>query len=293
MADHSARVTGSPARTEAKGELSLSPATAKRITVDGLINGMGPFPMMIDTGAERSLISEELALRIGGSPGAYMTLSTLSGRRAFPTMRVAGLTVGPLSFEDFSLVRIPGEVLGAPAVLGIDAIKGSRLTFDFNANVARLEGTLKRKYIPRDAIVIEARARNHWLLIKNAEVAGTRIALIVDSGNEVSIANRPMRRLLARAERPDDPLFVGICGLNGQQIVGEQRTIRRLTFGQIELTSVPIVYLDTPIFGLLGLEDRPALIVGMETLRAFDKVAIDYPANRLEFTLRGQSTASD
>ena len=51
------------------------------------------------------------------------------------------------------------------------------------------------------------------------------------------------------------------------------------------MTRVPIGYADSPVFAQLGLDDRPALILGMRSLRAFDRVAIDFADRRILFDL--------
>jgi len=267
--------------------------SGQRFTVDSLVNGRGPFPLLVDTGAERSLISNELAASVDGRPGAKVRLSTLAGKKIYPTLIVDGLRVGPLSLRGLAMAQVPQSAIGASGVLGIDALKSARLTFDFRAQTVRIERTLPQEPVSSDAIIVEARVRKHWLLIREARVAGRKVALIIDSGSEVSIANPEMRQLLDREVGRGDPSSVTLCGLTGNLVVGEQRTLKQLTFGPIELTTVPIVFLDSPIFGQLGLDGRPALIIGMETLRAFDRVTIDYPASRFVFVLGNTSATPD
>ncbi len=55
---------------------------------------------------------------------------------------------------------------------------------------------------------------------------------------------------------------------------------------------VPIGYADTPVFAQLGLDDRPALILGMQNLRVFDRVAIDFADRRILFDLPDGSRAN-
>jgi hypothetical protein len=45
-----------------------------------------------------------------------------------------------------------------------------------------------------------------------------------------------------------------------------------------------ILFTSAPIFHQLGLESRPALLLGMNALRAFDKVSIDFGRKQLRMT---------
>jgi hypothetical protein len=51
----------------------------------------------------------------------------------------------------------------------------------------------------------------------------------------------------------------------------------------ITFQNVLVAYVDSPAFPALGLGDKPALLLGMRDLRAFDRVAIDFQAKRVFF----------
>ncbi len=48
---------------------------------------------------------------------------------------------------------------------------------------------------------------------------------------------------------------------------------------------MPITFADSPAFDALGLENRPALILGMDNLRILDRVAIDFDSRSVLFDL--------
>jgi hypothetical protein len=49
------------------------------------------------------------------------------------------------------------------------------------------------------------------------------------------------------------------------------------------MRDVPIAYADAPAFAALGLKDKPVLSLGMQHLRMFDRVAIDFSKQRILF----------
>src|SRR3954468_9984703 len=60
---------------------TLATATdpAGRMTVMTMVNGQGPFPFTIDTGANRSVISDRLAHGLGLSPNGTIMIEGLIG----------------------------------------------------------------------------------------------------------------------------------------------------------------------------------------------------------------------
>ncbi|MEO5972189.1 MAG: hypothetical protein ABIP91_02350, partial [Sphingomicrobium sp.] len=51
------------------------------------------------------------------------------------------------------------------------------------------------------------------------------------------------------------------------------------------LENLAIVFADAHTFRKLGLDKRPALLLGMNAMRAFDKVSIDFANKKLRVTL--------
>jgi hypothetical protein len=55
--------------------------------------------------------------------------------------------------------------------------------------------------------------------------------------------------------------------------------------GRVQLRNIPVLFADAPPFRVLGLSDKPALILGMEELRLFRRVAIDFKRRQILFDL--------
>ena len=58
-----------------------------------------------------------------------------------------------------------------------------------------------------------------------------------------------------------------------------------LSVDRAQLSNLPILFADSPTFHALGLDSEPALILGMEQLRLFNRVAIDFNSQRVLFDL--------
>ncbi|MBL7537670.1 aspartyl protease family protein, partial [Escherichia coli] len=65
----------------------------KRLTVPVAVGNNGPYNFIIDTGAERTVVSRELAgsLRLG--PSAPVVVTSMSGRDRVGTVVVPGLSI--------------------------------------------------------------------------------------------------------------------------------------------------------------------------------------------------------
>ena len=70
----------------------------------------------------------------------------------------------------------------------------------------------------------------------------------------------------------------------GRSVTGaeyQELILRRLEFGGAGLKNLAIVFADAHTFKQLGLEDKPAILLGMNALRAFDMVSIDFAQKKL------------
>ena len=56
---------------------------------------------------------------------------------------------------------------------------------------------------------------------------------------------------------------------------------REITMGPVGLKNLAIVFANAHIFKQLKLDNRPALLLGMNAMRAFKKVSIDFASKKL------------
>jgi hypothetical protein len=72
--------------------------------------------------------------------------------------------------------------------------------------------------------------------------------------------------------------------------MGEYTIVRKLEVGGITLKNMPVVFADSHAFRRLDLDDRPALLLGMNALRSFDRVSIDFARKKLKVVLPEESS---
>ena len=73
--------------------------------------------------------------------------------------------------------------------------------------------------------------------------------------------------------------------MTGQKISADIGWSKDFNIGKANFSTIPIAYADAPPFKKLGLSKRPALLLGMDILRKFDKMAIDFANRRVHFLL--------
>ena len=108
-----------------------------RMTVPVRVNGHGPFPFVVDTGANQSVIASELAKRLGLPIGPMVTLNGIAGAKTTPSTR-ADLKSGRRELAGQILSILPRAALGGEGILGLDAIGGAAVVLNFAGGDLRI-----------------------------------------------------------------------------------------------------------------------------------------------------------
>ncbi|MCC2976923.1 retroviral-like aspartic protease family protein [Sphingomonas sp. PL-96] len=250
-----------------------------RMTVPVSIAGGAAWPFIIDTGSERTVVSSELARRLNLPRGPMRRVLTMGGAVAATTALVPNLRVGPVSIALTEAPVFARRNLGAIGMLGIDALQGHKVSIDLERQTMALLPSRKRRP-PRPArneIVVVAKSLYGQLIVTDARWRGRKIAVVIDTGSTLTVGNS---RLLQIGRKPPPHLGqVEMIAVNGAVIPAELYRLDRLEIGEVSFLKVPVAIADVAPFHRLGLTDRPALLLGMDALRLFQQVDIDF-ANR-------------
>lgn len=260
--------------------LSFRNADQDRMTVPVIIADAGPFDFLVDTGAERSVVSTELARSLKLAPGGGARLFDFTGESAVDTVAVPAMSVGRLGARALEAPSLAAGNLGAPGMLGIDALQGHRIVIDFNRK--RMTLIPSKRHASGEYVV---RATNHvgQLIITDAEFYGKPIAVIVDTGSWLSVGNSAMLALAKHRPRPFRP--VEVISVTGRSFNAELVTVNELRIGGVTFGNFGLAFADVPPFTRFGLRDTPTLILGMSSLKLFQRVEIDFTNREVGFTL--------
>ena len=261
----------------------------RRLAVEVTIGGQGPFSFLVDTGAERTVIARELAARLKLAPGEQLRLATIGGSATVPSFRVAALQMTDLEMTGLVAPAFYGRHIGAAGLIGVDMLEDRRVLIDFRKQHMEILATRKRAApIIRDddAIVVTARNAAGRLILSDARLDGKRIDLIVDTGAQTSVGNPALQRLVA-ARRANRVPFVEttLSAVTGEAVPATRTAIKRITVKGLDINDLPVSFADSQAFRALGLDDRPALLLGMDSMSLFDRIEIDFPNRRVVFDL--------
>jgi predicted aspartyl protease len=254
-----------------------------RMTIGVDIGGRGPFPFIVDTGAERTVISSELAHSLALQPGRTATVHSMSEVSQIATVVIPGLRVGNRTTEQIHAPALSRENLGAAGILGVDTLQRQRVTFDFRRRQMTMTPSRgpEEHWPDADTVVVTGRSLYGRLVLVDAAVDGQRVWVIIDTGSEVSVGNLALRTALARRNRLREIAPIRMISITGGMIAAEYGFARRIRVGGLDINNLPIAFADVHPFRQLGLMNRPALLLGMDALQLFSRVSVDFPNRRV------------
>ena len=259
--------------------------TASRMTVPVTIGGTGPFAFIIDTGAERTVISRELATTLGLTRGPDVRMTAMTGTSNVGTVVIPSLNVSRITSQPIEAPALFSAHLGAPGMLGIDTLSGHALSIDFETNRMTVRPSTKRNRPPsrNGDIIVRARSVYGQLIVTQAYYKGRRISVIIDTGSAVSMGNSALRARMRGALKTAQPIT--LTSVTGDTLVADYTQVERLDIGGVTFNHLPIAFADVAPFRKFGLKDEPALLLGMDALRLFRQVEVDFANREVRFAL--------
>ncbi len=259
-----------------------------RLTVETMLNDQGPFRFVVDTGADRSVLCDEVVKSLGLAGGDEMIVAGIARSLPAPSARLDRLQVGHVVMRDLALPVLPRRWLGCDGYLGLDVIDRQAVTFDFvnhRLTVAPSDMVIGWTTVV-DGNVVRTSGSNGRLSAVNCRVDGMRAHAFIDSGAEISIGNSRLFAELAEAGgKYIDDSVIQLLGVTGGAVEGRVTAIGNIRLGPINFVHSALVISDLPVFDVWGLADRPALFIGMNFLRQTSSVTIDYGRKELRFRL--------
>lgn len=254
-----------------------------RVTVPVTIKGQGPFRFMVDTGAQATVVSSELADRLGLTDRSAAVLVGMASKEAVETTEIPQFTLGSREYYIRSAPIVQGSNLGgADGILGLDSLQNQRVLIDFRkqqifvADAKTLGGNVGYE------IVVKARRRLGQLIITGARLNGIDTDVIIDTGSQGSVGNVALLDRLRRSRVLGENTMTDV---NGRELTAAVKVGKKLEINNLTLSEFPIMFADTPAFESLGLNDEPALILGINELKMFRRVAIDFTKQQILFDL--------
>jgi predicted aspartyl protease len=258
---------------------------SNRMTVPVHFAGKGPYRFLIDTGSQNTVISTSLAEKLSLVPSAKALLVGIAGSSLVDTVELEQINLGRRSYRNLLAPLLERQNLGADGILGLDSLQGQRVMMDFRKNLMVVDEAKSLGGNRGFEIVVTARNRHGQLIITDAKIDGIQTAVVIDTGAQSSIGNLALGQALLKRSRRT----AVIQSVTGQSVEANISIGKKLDIQNLQLNDVAIAYTDSPAFKALGLDKRPALLLGMRELKVFDRVAIDFETRKVLFDVPAAS----
>ena len=258
--------------------------------IEAKIDGKGPHWFLIDSGANRSALDDDVAKSLGLlRPGLTRVEGTagviLVNEAAIGQLRSAGLEVRDLKPTVYDLSgSLPPEGQALAGILGVDALRNSAVLFEMEAGRVRLAPTAEELASLAGATIVPFRLDNGIPMIE-AAIDGIPVRLRIDTG--AAIGDGPtvfvnVTQSVFDQLRRKDPSLVPYTHFTATGAGGEIRIpvikAKRLSLGGTDVDD-PHLSVQPPT----GYFARPDAIgfLGAYAFKHWRGFILDYPCSRL------------
>lgn len=257
-----------------------------RVVAPVMLNGKGPFRLVVDTGANRSTISTRLAKELGLESGTQqLTLNGVTGSAVVPAVNIGHIQAGDLIILNERVPVIGSHIMGgADGILGVAGLRDERVLIDFKDDQVSISRS--NRGLTSEFVTIKAKRLPGGLLVAAARMGRARLKVIIDTGAEYTLGNLALKRELdARRRRGPEGVATEVYGATPDIDIGHRVLAPDIVIGDATLKDVRVTFGDFHIFDVWKLENEPVLLIGMDVIGTVDTIVIDF--RRAEIHIRG------
>jgi Aspartyl protease len=263
-----------------------------RIWAPVLINGKGPFRLVLDTGASRSAVIAHVAESLGitaQASGKVLVLGA-TGSVIVSSIHVERMEVGDLLINATTLPIVADVFGGAEGVLGREGLPDKRILADFGRDILIISRSHGERAMSGFSAIPLTLTRD-GLLMADVRVGTLRAKAIIDTGSQQTVGNLALRDALMR-HRPPDAKPEDIIGVSLDVQRGENIATAPIAFGSIKIRNARVTFGEMFLFEHWKLTHEPALMIGMDMLGSVDTLIIDYKMRELQIRIRSDEGSS-
>ncbi|MFT3906211.1 MAG: retropepsin-like aspartic protease [Steroidobacteraceae bacterium] len=263
-----------------------------RIWAPVYINGQGPFRLVLDSGANRSGITQSIADQLSLPPtNRHVMLRGVTGSAAVPTVHARSMDIGDLSLGESDLPILTDALGGADGILGTDRLMERRIFVDFRRDQITIARSHLERAPPGYLTLPFELTRNNLLAVK-ANVGNIRVIAIIDTGGQVTVANQALKRALERRHKALQTREDRIMGVTADVQIAEAASAPAIQLQandrdqDILIRSDAISFGDLFIFQHWQMTNEPTVLIGMDVLGQLESLIIDYKRRELQVRMR-------
>ncbi|HEX4151222.1 MAG TPA: retropepsin-like aspartic protease [Steroidobacteraceae bacterium] len=254
-----------------------------RVWAPVMINGRGPFRLVLDTGASSSGVTAMVAVALGIPMDASppVMLRGVTGAATVPAIKVDTLTVGDLAVDSALLPIVPDALGGAEGVLGSEGLKNKRIAIDFHHDQISITYSRDERS-PHGFITVPFQLVRGQLIVIDCQVGTVDAKAIIDTGGQSTIGNLALRAALFEhglgfRGKPDQIVGATLDVANGELV-----DTPAIVMGPIQIRDYGVTFADLYIFRHWKYTSQPAILIGMDALGTLDTLIIDYRRKELQ-----------
>jgi len=257
-----------------------------RIWAPVLINGEGPYRLVLDTGASRSAITDRVASRLRLPIYAdSVRLRGVTGTAIASSIKADTLEVGELLVENVTMPIVADAFGGADGVLGAEGLKDKRIVIEFRKDRISVARSHRQPATPEFIRVPFRWADSRGMRVE-VMIGSVRAVGLIDTGAQVTVGNLALREALARKRHKGEEMQDAIIGVTQDIQHATTLQVPSITAGSLIVNNPHIKFTDLYIFDHWRLVDRPAILLGMDILGLLDTLVIDYRLSELQLRVR-------
>lgn len=257
-----------------------------RIWAPVLINGRGPYRLVLDTGATQPAVTQRVVDELGlPVRSVKVKLLGATGSAVVSAVDVDTLEFGDLQVERLRLPIVPDAFGGADGVLGGDALKDKRIVIEFQDDRITIVRS-KHKPAPSGYSVVPFSLDARGGLRIRAKVGPVDVTALIDTGAQNTVGNLALRQaLIGQRNHPDDG-ETAVVGVTEHVQQAARVRVPDIVVGRVVVHNAEIMFSDLRIFEHWGLQSKPALLIGMDVLGQLDTLVVDYGRRELQVRMR-------
>ena len=258
--------------------------------VQGTINGEGPYWFLIDSGANRSALDDDVAKKLGLITPGKTKVEGSAGTISVDQANIARLDAGGLHARKLSPTvydlsgSLAPEGQTTAAIIGVDALQNCAVMFDSKAGRVAFAARAEQLANLKDATIVPFELDNGIPRIAS-EIEGVPAKLRIDTGAAIgdgpdlfiNITDPFYRRILAK-----DPALTPYTRFTASGTGGEMKIAvvkgKRAKFGRAAVDSPR--YIVQPQVGYFARSEAVGFL-GSYAFKNWPAFILDYPKRRL------------
>ena len=255
------------------------PDMAGRIVALVSIDGKGPFRFMLDTGSNRTVLAQSVLTKIGRSadPAASMSVTGINGSEEAPSIYIDRLDAGELHFTHVRLPVLSGPLMrGLDGILGMDGFRGMKIFADFIGNKVSISVSRDSR-APVVYSVIPVQFVSGLLLMVDAKVGLIPVKAIIDTGSPRTLGDSALLAALTAQHRHNaSALQLRVIDATQTAQTSAEGVVPSFSIRSVTMNRMQVLFGDFRICKTWGVDQKPAVLLGMDVLGTLGKLSIDY-----------------